>query len=104
MPSACTIAPSVSVIIATRNRAKGLARVLESVDVAQQTACIDGEILVVNNGSTDDTATLLERWVAVGTGRVHLQVPQPGKSRALNHALPVARAPVLAFTDDDVEV
>ena len=96
--------PLLSVLIATRNRAATLARTLQSLEVAQATRMVDCEILVVDNGSTDTTPAFLNRWAAAATGRQHLCVPQPGKCRAMNHALTLARAPLLAFTDDDVEV
>jgi heptosyltransferase-3 len=97
--------PRVSVLVATRNRAALLTRFLRSLDVAQATAAADGiECLIVDNGSSDDTAALLARWEQSGPGRVRLSVEAPGKSRALNHALGRASAPLLVFTDDDVEV
>ncbi len=96
-------APALSICVATRNRAAVLPRLLRSLEVAQATAG-DVEILVVDNGSSDETAALLAQWVAAGDGRTRLFVDQPGKSRALNHALGTARAALLAFTDDDVEV
>jgi glycosyltransferase involved in cell wall biosynthesis len=94
----------VSVLIATRNRAATLARALQSLDAAHAAEMGDCEIVVVDNGSTDTTPEFLDRWAAAGPGRVRLCVPQPGKCRALNQALSIARAPLLAFTDDDVEV
>jgi len=104
MTSAPGSRPRLSVLIATRNRAAMLARTLRSLDAAQATGVADCEILVVDNGSTDSTPAFLDRWAAASSGRQHLCVPQPGKCRALNQALTVARAPLLAFTDDDVEV
>jgi glucosyl-dolichyl phosphate glucuronosyltransferase len=104
MTSGSGTGPRVSVLIATRNRAATLARTLQSLDAAQAAGMADCEILIVDNGSTDTTPACLDRWAAAGPGRVRLCVPQPGKCRALNHALTVAQAPLLAFTDDDVEV
>ncbi|MFN8626305.1 MAG: glycosyltransferase [Candidatus Binatia bacterium] len=104
MTSVAQSAPRVSVLIATRNRAATLARTLRSLEAAREAGMAECEILVVDNGSTDTTPALLARWAADGTGRQHLCVPQPGKCRALNRALACARAPLLAFTDDDVEV
>jgi glycosyltransferase involved in cell wall biosynthesis len=97
-------APALSILIPTRNRAALLPRLLGTLDAAQAEAQVDLEIIIVDNGSTDGTAAVLDRWAAARPGRVRLFVEQPGRSRALNRALPVARAPLLAFTDDDVEV
>lgn len=96
--------PAVSVLIATRNRAAALARLLQSLAAAQVETQTPVEIIVVDNGSTDDTAARLARWAAEAPGRVTLRVEQPGKSRALNCGLHQARAPLLAFLDDDEEV
>ncbi|HEX7408566.1 MAG TPA: glycosyltransferase [Candidatus Binatia bacterium] len=96
--------PAVSILIATRNRARRLPRLLESLELARRAAQVQVEVMVADNGSTDGTAGLLEQWSAAGPGRVRLFVEQPGKSRALNRALRLAQAPLLAFTDDDVEV
>jgi glycosyltransferase involved in cell wall biosynthesis len=97
-------APALSILVPTRNRAELLPRLLGTLDVAQAEAQLDLEIVIIDNGSTDGTAAVLDRWAALQPGRVRLFVEQPGRARALNRALPVARAPLLAFTDDDVEV
>lgn len=96
--------PAVSVCVATRDRATLLRALLQSLDAAQAAATVDCEFVVIDNGSRDDTPALLARWVQAGPHRLTIAVPEPGKSRALNRALHLARAPLLAFTDDDAEV
>jgi glycosyltransferase involved in cell wall biosynthesis len=93
----------LSVCVATRNRVDSLLRMLHSLNAAVRDTprC---EIIVVDNGSSDATASALAEWRKATAGRVALSVAQPGKSRALNCALRQARGTVLAFTDDDVEV
>ena len=59
------------------------------------------EVIVVNNGSTDETSTLLEK-VQEYLPIMSLEVTEPGKSRALNEAMPRAQGELLLFTDDDV--
>lgn len=98
------VEPAVSVIVATRNRAPLLAPMLRSLDVALSAGESATEVIVVDNGSTDGTATLIEQWAGAAPGRIHLTVREPGKARALNAGLAAARAALLAFTDDDVEV
>ncbi len=96
MPGACEL----SVLIATRDRAASLARTLDSL-VAQVLPGIDWELLVVDNGSRDDTQAVLARF-AQALPLVVLAEPRSGKNRALNYGLGHARGRLLAFTDDDV--
>jgi GT2 family glycosyltransferase len=95
---------AVSLIIPTRNRAALLTRMLRSLDRAL--AAVDGqaEVVVADNGSTDTTAAAIADWIARGPGRRSVFVGEPGRSRAMNRALEEVRAPLIAFTDDDVEV
>lgn len=90
----------ISLLIATRNRAQALSGLLRALSGL---APVQGgwELLVVDNGSTDGTARLLEgARAAFPITRVH--EPAPGKSRALNRGLGQARGEILVFTDDDV--
>jgi glycosyltransferase involved in cell wall biosynthesis len=96
--------PTISVLIATRNRAAQLGSLLRSLDVAQRAVPEGIEMVIIDNGSTDDTARVVGQWVAAAPGRQLLFVEQPGKSHALNHGVRLARGELLAFTDDDVEV
>jgi glycosyltransferase involved in cell wall biosynthesis len=93
--------PQISVIVPTRNRAQVLIGALKSF-VVQDTAA-NWEIILVDNGSIDDTADV----AAAFTSQLPLKVlfeGVPGKSRALNRALEIARGRLIAFTDDDVHV
>lgn len=96
----------LSVIIPTRNRAGSLKRLLESLETLE---CLDSmhvEILVVDNGSTDETAELLLREESKARRfplRV-LQEAQRGKARALNLGLDSAAADIILIVDDDVVV
>lgn len=90
--------PEISVIIATRNRADSLRRLLPRL--LELSPGLAWELVVVDNGSTDDTAEVL----AGMAGKLRTVVePLPGKSRALNRAMAAARGELLVFTDDDVE-
>ncbi|HWS98316.1 MAG TPA: glycosyltransferase family 2 protein [Candidatus Methylomirabilis sp.] len=93
----------LSVLIATRNRVHGITPCLNSIASAFTNAgSMDDEIVVVDNGSTDDTAAVLKAWANASGVRVKLlHEPRPGKSRALNCALRAAQGEILAFTDDD---
>lgn len=96
----------VTVLICTHDRAALLARVLESLNAAQRPAA-GACLLVAANACRDGTHDLLRRYAADPAGRLPLrwiEVPTPGKSNALNAALPLVSTPLVAFVDDDHRV
>ncbi len=92
--------PDISVLVCTRNRVNALQRLLASLD-EQQLGGLECELIVVDNGSTDGTRSLLSQELHQLTITT-LYEPIPGKSRALNRALAAAHGQLLAFTDDDI--
>ncbi len=88
--------PALTVVVPTRNRAATLARCLEAL--APQAAEVSAQVVVVDDGSTDDTAAVLAAHPEVEARR---RAPG-GISAARNDALEAARAPVVLFIDDDV--
>ena len=85
----------VSVIIPTFNRARMLEECVASL--LQQTRP-PFEILIVDDGSTDDTAEVAQRMPALVR---YLSKRNAGKPAALNFAIPHARGSWLWFFDDD---
>jgi len=92
--------PTISVIVATRNRRAALARFLDGV--LRLPAEPDWELIVVDNGSRDGTAALLAS-AADHLPLVTIEEHRRGKSRALNKALSHARGELLLFADDDID-
>jgi GT2 family glycosyltransferase len=93
----------ISVIIATYNRAALLDDCL--THLARQRFDAGDELIVVDNGSTDETPAVIARHRRrFGVALLHLNEARPGKSHALAKALAAASGDVLAFTDDDVNV
>jgi glycosyltransferase involved in cell wall biosynthesis len=90
----------VSILLSTRNRVHVLARTLEAFR-ALDTRDLTWELVAVNNGSSDSTAGVLAR-ARESLPLVALSEPVPGKNRALNRALAIARGRRLIFIDDDV--
>lgn len=90
-------AQTVTVLIPTHNRAELLLETLESI--LNQTRRPD-EVIIINDGSTDDTVARLEPYqdeVQILTQK------NSGKSVALNNALSVARGDLIwVFDDDDI--
>jgi len=97
-------AVDVSVVVCTYNRASWLAETLASLRAQEVPAGISWEVLVADNGSTDDTADAVRRLRSRWPALHYLFEPTPGKSFALNTALQTARGRFVAFTDDDVLV
>lgn len=91
----------ISVIIATRDRAALLAAILDAL-IRQDPAGCPFEILIVDNGSVDRTAAVVDAAARRGAPIVYLYERRPGKSHALNTAIGRARGDVLVLTDDDV--
>jgi glycosyltransferase involved in cell wall biosynthesis len=92
----------ISIVIATRNRSVLLNGTLRALAL-QQWPREQMEIIVADNGSTDDTRIVVDRASAAGLPVRYLYVAEPGKSYAVNAALRLTRGDVVAFTDDDVQ-
>ena len=93
----------LSIIVATRNRAYAIPACLDSIQAAILNAArVEAEIVVVDNGSTDDTSAVIKAWSRACTVPVQvLSEPNVGLSRARNCALRAARGDLIAITDDD---
>ena len=90
--------PLVSVITPTYNRAYCLPRTLDSA-LAQTHA--DLEILVVDDGSTDDTRALIAQKYAKEPRVRYIYQENQRVAAARNHGLELARGEYIAFLDSD---
>lgn len=86
---------SVSIIIPTFNGADRIANCLDAIQ--NQTAGTDPEIIVVDDGSTDDIAGVVARFTDVRL----IQQPNGGPATARNRGAREAKGEILLFTDDD---
>jgi len=91
-------APDVSVIIAAYNEARCIESQLASTLRAQRYPPERLEAIVVSDGSTDATDTLVAAYPD-RRARLIRQEPRSGKSPALNRGVAAARGEVLVFTD-----
>ncbi|MGH7169204.1 MAG: glycosyltransferase family A protein, partial [Gemmataceae bacterium] len=92
--------PQVSLVICTRNRVARLKRCLQYV--AKQRPSCTWELVVVDNGSSDETRAVLTEYVAgVPFSARVVQEPAPGVGRAKNAGWAASRGEIIAFTDDD---
>lgn len=90
----------VSVVICTRNRALFLKESLRSY--LGFVPSVEWELVVVDNGSQDETQRLVQEFASCGNIRVRITMaPNPGLSRARNVGWRAAQGEIVAFTDDD---
>ncbi len=95
-----TALPSLSIIVPARNEARNLPALLGSL----RDLCYPGdfEIIVVDDGSTDDTPCIAERY---GARVLRLDGPPPGwlgKPHACQRGAEIAHGEWLLFTDADM--
>lgn len=89
--------PTVSIVVATHNRADWLVRSLPRILALDYPAF---EVIVVDDGSEDDTPALMQRWAARGVRSLrHSQAR--GASAARNTGIAAATGELVAFIDDD---
>jgi len=94
----------VSCIICTRNRADSLRNTLASVGKVVLPEGLAVELLVIDNGSSDQTPAIV-REARLGSIAVnYIREPRKGLSNARNTALIIAKGEIILFIDDDVIV
>lgn len=90
--------PTVSVVIPTYGHRDFVIRTLESV--AAQTFAEPIEVIVVNDGSPDDTEAVLRPWI--DSGRIsYIAQANTGQGGARNRGIGQARGEFIALLDDD---
>jgi glycosyltransferase involved in cell wall biosynthesis len=94
--------PLVSIVLCTWNRSALLTGALGALTRQQDPP--PHEIIVVNNGSTDNTADVVARFARRAPHVRGVFERTPGLSHARNAGIDASRAPIVAFTDDDVRV
>jgi len=92
----------ITVVIPTRNRATLLAQALSSLR-QQALSRRSFEVVVVDNGSTDATAAVIEAARQELGNLVGIHAPEPGLHTGRHAGLSAATGEVLVFADDDIE-
>lgn len=97
-------AESLSLVIPAYNEAAVIAQAVREAEAALTGRFRDFEILVIDDGSSDDTARIVEQFGdnAPHT-RLHRHAGNKGYGAALRTGFEAARFPLIAFTDADCQ-
>jgi glycosyltransferase involved in cell wall biosynthesis len=104
MTSPSSITPKISVVLCTRNRGH---RVLTCCEYLEKLSYPPDrwELLLVDNGSTDNTKAVLSQFIAsTPINARYIFEPVAGVARAKNTGILAASGEIVAFTDDDCYV
>lgn len=88
----------LSVVVPARNVGRWIGELLESV-LAQRVD--DCEVLVIDNGSDDDTAAVVEQFAALDSRVVLVRSAAQNAAAARNHGVSLASGKYLVFADSD---
>ncbi len=93
----------ISIVIATKDRQQYLERALASLET--QAGAPSFEVIVVDNGSSDDTKGVTERQAARNVFPVtYVFEAEPNRGKARNRGIAAAAGYLVLFCDDDVQL
>lgn len=91
---------NITVFTPTYNRAHTLPALYNSL--VEQITNYSFEWLIIDDGSTDNTAELVSKWIKDAVIKInYYKVPNGGKPRAINRAVELAQSPFLFIVDSD---
>ena len=93
--------PKVSVVVCAFNAADTIGECLSSLATLTYPSF---EVIVINDGSADKTASIARQHASRHPGMRVIDVPQGGLSAARNAGLTAASSEIIAYTDADVRV
>jgi dolichyl-phosphate beta-glucosyltransferase len=95
--------PAISIVIPAYNEERRLPRSLEHIRAYLKKRDCDGEVIVVDDGSTDQTARIVTEWQKqIPTLRLVQNGRNRGKGFSVRHGMLEARARIAIFTDADL--
>ncbi len=95
--------PYLSIVIPAYNEAARLPATLHAVLAYLDRQPYTAEVIVVDDGSSDETSAVAEALLAAGRGRV-LREPHRGKGASVRAGMLAARGARVLFTDADLAV
>ena len=91
--------PVISVFVPTYNRGKLLKRVYESLKLQTYR---DFEWVIVDDGSTDDTAKIVQGWISENAFPIqYIRKPNGGKHTTINPGVQAAKGQYMVILDSD---
>lgn len=99
-PPALASQPKVSVLIPAHNEERVIGNALAAATAIDYP---DYEVVVVDDGSTDDTRSVVESYARRGKVRLITKLQNEGKAMALNDALPCLNGDIVLIMDADAE-
>src|SRR5215468_9404297 len=95
---------AISVVVPAHNEAPNLERLLREVQAALDPGGLAWELIVVDDGSTDETDAVLGRLAAADARLRVLRLPQrSGQTAALRAGFRAARGALIATLDADLQ-
>lgn len=95
----------ISLVVCTYNNSLSLSNTLESIRQLDIPACVDFELCLIDNNSSDDTRRICHEFQSNAPFFVrYFFEPRQGLSHARNRGLRQAKGDAIVFTDDDVLV
>lgn len=92
--------PSIGIVIPTHNRSRAL---LECLDHLAKQTFTGFEIIIVDDGSSDETAAQIEAYQTRSCLQIlYLHQENGGPARARNTGIAALRAPICVFLGDDI--
>lgn len=92
----------LSIIIPTRNRDTLLRNTLESI-CKQTFPKTDFEVIINDNGSTDDTKAVVESFASKIPNLIYHYDAKPGLHVGRHNGYKLSRSEILVYADDDIE-
>ena len=89
----------VSFLIPAFNEEATIAQVLEQLGALD----LDKQVIVIDDGSADDTAEIAESWGRRNSGLTVIRQPNRGKGAALRAAVPLVDGDIVVIQDADLE-
>ncbi len=92
------VSPAISIVIPVFNASKYL---VEALDSLQKQTFDDFEVICVNDGSTDDSLVILNKYASQDGRFSVIDVPNGGYGKAMNLGLNAARGKYMAILEPD---